>query len=255
MTIYEQMPLGRRVPADWKHVERYRLTAVEPGVVAAVEDVIAIPQGRLRRLYDQGSEGACVGFAWSWALSILNTAAAPDGRRTVPYYDARWLYQSAQAVDEWGDTPPESGTSVRAAADVLRDRGPVRFYRGRTIGPVWNDGISVNRWATSVDEIRSAIALGMPAVIGVNWYENFDRPAYLNGAYWIGTDGVERRATSDLGRIRGGHAVCVYGASDRRQAVKIVNNWGMLYPLVWMPYAVLSRLLDELGEASVITDR
>lgn len=31
--------------------------------------------------------------------------------------------------------------------------------------------------------------------------------------------------TVDLGGIRGGHCVCVYGASDRRQAVKFVNNW------------------------------
>ena len=44
-----------------------------------------------RAYYDQGHEGACVGFAASRAMSLLNRKR----------YDARWLYHEAQRVDEW----------------------------------------------------------------------------------------------------------------------------------------------------------
>jgi hypothetical protein len=49
--------------------------------------------------------------------------------------------------------------------------------------------------------------------------------------------------------------VCVYGASDRRQAFAVKNSWGRSYPLAWLPYEVMVELLREDGEATVITDR
>jgi hypothetical protein len=62
--------------------------------------------------YNQGQEGACVGFGSSRMMSQLN-------RKT---YDGFWLYHEAQKIDEW---PGEDydGTSVRAALDILRKVG------------------------------------------------------------------------------------------------------------------------------------
>jgi hypothetical protein len=91
------------------------------------------------------------------------------------------------------------------------------------------------------------LAGGTPVVLGVNWYGNFDHPAKKGSRWWIGE--------GELGDIRGGHCICVYRASDAMQAVGIVNNWGTNYPLVMLPYATLQRLLDEQGEATMITDR
>ncbi|MCR4443191.1 MAG: hypothetical protein QHH10_13005 [Peptococcaceae bacterium] len=54
--------LGRIVPADWKHVEKYPYAAVSPGTVASVERTLDLPA--YREKYDQKSEGACVGFAY-----------------------------------------------------------------------------------------------------------------------------------------------------------------------------------------------
>ena len=71
----------------------------------------------------------------------------------------------------------------------------------------------------------------------------------------LGREWFIGRDRDNLGRMRGGHAVCLYGASDRRQAVKIVNSWGMAYPLVWLGYETLQRLLNEYGEATIVTDR
>ena len=229
--------LGRLVPADWRHVERYPYAAVAPATPAAVERTLALPGYRAR--YDQASEGACVGFASSWMMSIVN-------RR---FYDAPWLWNSAKAVDDWPDTNPgdDRGTSVRAAMDVLRAQGHVRIFRGRAAPPSLAEGIAENRWATTVDEVRTSVAAGTPVVLGCHWYRNFDAPQHDGGAWWIGR--------GDLGTVRAGHAVCIYRASDRHQAVGIVNSWGRRYPPVLMPYATLERLLGEQGEAALVTDR
>jgi hypothetical protein len=172
-------------------------------------------------------------------MSILN-------RR---FYDARWLWNEAKKIDEWSDTNPgdNNGTSVRAAMDVLRTQGHCRLRGGRSRPPVVGDGILENRWAVTVDEIRTAIAGGIPVTFGVNWYRNFDTPVRKGRHHWIGE--------GNLGSIRGGHAVCIYGASDDDQAVMIVNNWGTDYPVVRMPYETVGRLLREEGEATLVTDR
>lgn len=229
--------LGRLIPADWRHIEKYPYAAMAPETVERVERALVLPA--YRQKYDQQKEGACVGFSSSWMMSILN-------RR---FYDARWLWNKAKERDEWPETNPgdNNGTSVRAAMDVLRVIGHVRIFRSECQEPCLQDGIMENRWAVSADQVRTAIAAGIPVTLGINWYENFDRPVKRDGRYWIG-DG-------DLGRIRGGHAVCVYRASDKLQAVGIVNSWGMSYPLALMPYSVLERLLREEGEATLVTDR
>ena len=115
--------LGRRVPTDDNHIRKHRMSlldiAPEPFVVNKI-----LPLPDLRKywsFYDQGQEGACVGFGSSWAMTILNR---------IPYA-ARHLYIEAQKVDEWSDTPPEEGTSVRAAMDVLRKVGHWRYIYDR----------------------------------------------------------------------------------------------------------------------------
>jgi hypothetical protein len=117
--------------------------------------------------------------------------------------------------------------------------------------PLIEDGIHEYRWATTVDDVRTCIAAGVPVTLGIDWMSNFDEPVRKgNGSWWIGE--------GDLGRVRGGHAIACYGASDRRQAVRLTNSWGKTWPLVWLSYDVLQKLLDGIqqpGEAAIITDR
>ncbi len=235
--------LGRRPlpPGDVLHLEKYPIRQLLPTTVPTVERTLALPY-RYRSTYDQGSEGACVGFASSWMMSILN-------RR---FYDATWLYHTARRdFDPW---PGEdySGTSVRAGMEVLRSVGH-KFLHKHTHehAPSIEDGISEYRWATTVDEVRTCIAAGVPVGLGIDWMSNFDNPKKKSdGSHWIGE--------GDLGIVRGGHAICCYGASDRRQAVKLTNSWGKSWPLVWLPYNALERLLDGIqypGEAAIVSDR
>jgi hypothetical protein len=229
--------LGRRVPEDRRHIEKYPYAALKFPTPATVERTL--PLLPYRQAYDQGRTHACVGYSSSWMMSLLNR------RRYAP----RWLWDEAKRVDPFADTQPgdASETTVRAAMDVLRAQGHRRVYAGRERQPRRGDGISENRWATSVDQVRTSLGRGVPVVLGIDWYESFGKPERVGREWWIGR--------GRLGHRLGGHAVCVYRASDSLDAVGIVNSWGPSYPLTLMPYKLLERLLDQDGEATLVTDR
>jgi len=260
--------LGRFIPDDFKHIESYPYRAIAPTAVTTVEETLRLPYWHAT--HDQGYTGSCVGHASAFERAVTNSAQNRVARifRGGRRYDPLHIWENAKAFDEWPDTNPgdDNGTSVRAAYDVLRNQG-ARVIRGTGIkldtagrpevidtknAPDPNEGVETNRWAQNSDEIRTAIANGLPVVIGISWYSNFDNPISVRGRfgrseYWIGQ--------GDLGRIRGGHAVCLYGASDRRAAFKMKNSWGKDYPLVWLPYSTMDRLLNEYGEACLVVDR
>jgi hypothetical protein len=105
-----------------------------------------IDNGAWWSYYDQGEEGACVGFMASRIATWAN-------RRR---YDAFWLYHEAQKIDEWPGEDYE-GTSLRAGFDILRERGH-RWVFGKTSHEeVLSEGILENRWTTSVDDILACI--------------------------------------------------------------------------------------------------
>jgi len=105
--------------------------------------------------YDQGSEGACVGFAWSRCMTLLN-------RRR---YGARTLYHEAQRIDPWqggaypGASPFYEGTDTRAGASVLVNRGHCRIYRNAELPWESKEGIAVYRWAATWDEVRTCLSI------------------------------------------------------------------------------------------------
>lgn len=179
--------LGRKIPKKWDHVERYPIGELRMvptrvpvtlginwysgfdnpelkdgilwignkfGYLRGGHAVCLKPEGikdswRWWNFYDQGNEGACVGFACARMMGLLN-------RRR---YDGFSIYKAAQEIDEWSDTPPGEGTSVKAGCDILRTLGAkaVRIW-GITD---WNlrHGIIENRWATTWDEIRLTLGV------------------------------------------------------------------------------------------------
>jgi hypothetical protein len=124
--------------------------------------------------YNQGSEGACVGFSLSRAVSLMN-------RKT---YDARWLYTEAQLIDEFEDTPPQEGTSVRAGCEILVKRGHKRVFGGITYPEDIGQGIAKYRWAKSVQDIhavlKNPLADQLKAVPLLNsWGKSYPRRVWL----------------------------------------------------------------------------
>ena len=214
-------PLGRKAPKTWEHVEKYPLTSetapskpspvvigvnwhssfdkpvrdsqghywiARDGVLGPIRGghcVCLKPRGVSDLtdwwdFYDQGEEGACVGFGISRLASNLNRKR----------YDARWLYHEAQKVDEW---PGESydGTSVKAGLDILRTRGHRVVSQGSTKSESVKEGISANRWATSIDD-----------VLQVTGYTGLDYVDVLNSWGRSGYPHLVRMPATVLERLR-----------------------------------------------------
>lgn len=243
-------PLGRRIPPNFDHLSK-RYGDIAPITVPSVEKELPLPSWH--PLHDQGEEGACVGFGTSMMQAINNTIECVKQGAKNPYvrYNPFWLWDRAKEIDPWPDTNPgdENGTLVSSACTILQTRGHVIWENEADphsySAELKTAGIAAVRWARTMDEVRTAIANDQALSIGVNWYAGFDTPYLSNGEYWIQATGVSR----------GGHCVCIYGASDKRQAVKIKNSWGASYPEVWMPYQTLARLISEQGEVALITDK
>lgn len=230
---------GRLVAKDRSYEGTFPFRMMAASSARTVERVLTLPLA-LRRSYDQGALGACVGFSTSWMMSIYN--CIPQQK-----YDAVWLYRQSQLNDNdpYTEPPADTGSYVWAAFYVLNHFGHKKTNEAK---PDEKDGVVSYYWGRSANDARTAIALGRPVVIGVNWYESFMAPRTIKGEYWIG-------AGKDMGSSLGGHAICIYGASDKRQAVKLVNSWGLAYPQVWMPYTMLDRLMSEEGEMCMAVDR
>jgi hypothetical protein len=226
--------LGRRAPKDWEHVEKYPLAArgigtfprnvpvvlginwyslfddpqydqrgfwyIDPtrrlGAIRGGHAICCEPKGGQDgtpwwEFYNQGEEGACVGFSSSRMMTLLNRKR----------YDATWLYNEAKKNDEW-DGEDYEGTTVRAAMDVLRTEGHRPYLAGQTRPLDLQEGISANRWATRVEQL-----------------------------------------------------LAVLGTPDS-EFLTLLNSWGRDYPhRVRINKAIVQRLLDEDGEATLVTDR
>lgn len=251
-------PLGRLRDVETDRAEElYPFTAAAP---AAIEKVLHLPSWLAS--HDQGREGSCVGHAVALERAISNTAELRAiSPRAWRRYDPIQLWRAAKAIDEYPQTKPgdELGTSVRAAYEITRTIGLARVRGMILVGgapkpvgahePDPLEGVSEYRWAKTVDAIRAAIDAAIPVAIGVDWYTGYDDPIVKgNRERWL-------PLPADSGRVRGGHSVALVGASDRRQAFRLVNSWGHEYPPVWMPYATMEYLLGRRGEAALVTDR
>lgn len=127
--------------------------------------------------YNQGMEGACVGFGSSRMMSLLNRKQ----------YDARWLWDRAKEIDDWDDTNPgdNNGTSVRAAMDILRTLGH-KPKKGAVDG---SEGIWANRWATNIDDLFSVLQNASYKKAGAipffnSWGKDYPRKVWMPCETW-----------------------------------------------------------------------
>lgn len=223
--------LGRKAPQDDAHLA---YTFAPERTVANVEIEIARPT---LSVYDQGDSPECVGYSISKIVNYFNHYA----------FDAHWLYTECKKIDGW---PNEDGTSARYAADVLRREGHWRVISGARVkaGPKLSHGISSNRWATSVDSIRTALAAKIPVPIGIEWRESWFDPMVRGKEYWL-------QEIASAGQVAGGHEIGIWAASDQRQAFGLSNTWGSYWPkLVYVSYATVQALLAEGGDACILND-
>lgn len=233
-------PLGRRIPTDWEHINKYPLRAL-----AVDERPVGVPVIIGVNWYDDFDtpEKDSDGRYWVAKNGIKgqvrggHCVCLKPGKLTDPKtwylfydqgeegkcvgegssramsllnrtrYDATWLWQQARLTDEWTDnddlTDNDQGTSVRAALEILKTVGHKRTKEFAE--PNVADGISAYRWATNVDDVLTTLAMPLATKLG---------------------------------------------------AVPFLNSWGTYYPhITWMPGEVLAQLQKEDGEIAIVTDR
>ena len=211
--------LGRKAPTDWKHYEKFPLTLAATPVAAPVVwginwyesfdmphrhlngewwigegdlgeilggHAIPSPMVGARDLiswyefYDQGEEGACVGFSSSRAMSWLNRKK----------YDAEWLYRTAQTIDEWPGEDYE-GTSVRAAAEVLRTQGHKPYNKD----PNSADGIQAYRWIKDVNDVLNVVGGEQKRRGAITWRNSWG--VYYPQKVWLPAETAQRLIDED----------------------------------------------------------
>lgn len=102
------------------------------------------------QFYNQGKEGACVGFGSARMKSLLDRCR----------YDAFELYHYTQIL---GGYPGIEGAYVRDAMAVLQQRGAIRFNK---VLPDPASKISAYRWATTTQEVLQVLDLPISYRLG-----------------------------------------------------------------------------------------
>jgi len=184
---------------------------------------------------DQGSEGACVGFAWTGEL--LAEPEAPKAQPSFNYANslATSFYNEAKTIDHWPGENYE-GTSVLAGAKVMQKAGFIGEYR----------------WCFGIDDVRDAVISEGPVVVGVPWFD---------GMYDTLPSGLVKLS----GKSTGGHAILITGYHPKlmignriEEVFRWRNSWGADYGINgsgWIRYKDLEKLLSENGEACVPMQR
>lgn len=253
---------GRQIPKDWKHIEKYPFSKL--GFSAAgLPAEVTLPFPYNIRAYMDQSKGwinyggkiipqtqSCVAIAELWAHCINNLPKPIREKNPKVFkYDFNEHYNRARIMDgdPNNDPPNDLGTYLWAGMEVLRTFGARQVIRNISQMPTDGSKIQSYYWCKTIDEMRTALSLKRPIVFGFNWYENFMSPVEGGGKdWWIGQ-------SVRWGNILGGHATCSRYYSDSREAFQLIS-WTYPYPLVWISYSSIKRLMNEYGEACVIID-
>lgn len=201
--------------------------------------------GKGRRL-DQGQTDSCVGHGWSHFMAtapLTPTYEALEARvplgwphRTLginPF--AGSVYDRAQLLDEWGDTPPAGGTSVRAGAKALQEIKAITDYR----------------WLSGTDQVTLALLELGPVVIGTDWLWSMENPSPTQ-------PGSGSMLTVDLASgVAGGHCYLLTGVNRDTNRYRLLNSWGLGWGnqgYAYMTIPDFAKLLESGGEACLTSD-
>ena len=218
---------SRGTDRDWRFDN-----AADAGIVAAAP---LPPSKDLRatwwKINDQGSTGACVG--WATADSVLRWHFVEANRiKNTELLSPRFTWMAAKETDEFSTRPttfiePE-GTSLKAALDIARNFGAVRDKVLPFAGGVLYQGEAKSFYATAAQlKIASYFNLGRNLADWRAWLAQ-NGPILVR----LDVDTTWDAATANAGKLvtynpistRGGHAVALVGYLPGEFIVR--NSWG-----------------------------
>ena len=119
---------------------------------------------------------------------------------------------------------------------------------------LWNQAKQVDEWEDTNpgDDNGTSVRAAMDVLRGkghVLWGGGLKAPGAPRQSEGIAANRWARTVSEVMAALKS-------PANERMGAVRILNSWGRDYPRrVWMPFETLQRLLDEDGEATLVTDR
>ena len=220
------------MPTTWEHTERYPISALPQ---------IERPQG----------EPVVLGIYWY--ESFFTPTRKPDG--------SYWI----GLPGDWGAIA--GGHAICVKPDRVTDLGT--WYANYDQQRNSCVGFSCSRSRSLVERrMYNGEWLYDRALERDEWAGENDQGTSLDAGFQVLRDLGPKRSTGSIRPLEGVSAYrwlmdvndVVYAlnspSNDVRQAVRLVNSWGLSFPhYVWLPYTALERLLIENGEATVATSR
>lgn len=183
---------------------------------------------------DQGNTSQCVAYS---ALHRIENAPRtyPEAG---PVLNPTTVYNRAQEIDDWPGTNYE-GTSVRAGAKVMLERGFISEYQ----------------WVENFDDFLLLLHMQGPINVGTTWYWSMFNPRRVKdaqGAYRTTVTIDESKGSA------GGHAYLINGINIPSRVVRVLNSWGTSWGAggrAWMSFDTIERLVfGEGGEACLYVE-
>lgn len=201
---------------------------------------------------NQGNTGTCVSWASGYALSgTLNNEFPVSGvtNPRSPWY----VYQMDHSAA--GNCDPNDGMYLTPGLDILINYGVPTYAADPSLGsPCRRPTAAMDASAASdkvvnyaalsnLNDVKTALSMHLPVLMGFTVYSSFET-AFNNGSTF----------KTISGSVLGGHAVCIIGYNDAKNAVLIQNSWGTSggdasnRGCVWIDYNTLfnSRMQVEL---------
>lgn len=178
---------------------------------------------------DQGSTTQCVAYSWVHLLEdgpVIQDALKAN--RPKPIFEPVKLYREAQLRDAMRGEA-YSGTTVRAAAKVLKELGAIKEYR----------------WVAGINDVVSGLLSIGPIVVGTKWYTDMNTP---------NKSGV----ITPTGSCVGGHAYVLNGVNLDSGMLRIKNSWGKGWGkdgYAFISMKDFATLLEDGGEGCVAFER
>ncbi len=172
---------------------------------------------------DQGQQGSCVGWATAYALKTYEEIVEEkwSGTSKAHQFSPSWVYNQINGGHDEGSRISDAlALIVKRGADTLDafsydDNNFTKKPDGRSYERAAH--FKASRWASlpnDLAKIKKQLATGRALVIGIDVYESF-----------MSLDASHPIYASTSGRLLGGHALCVVGYDDSKQALKFINSW------------------------------
>ncbi|MFD2160574.1 YARHG domain-containing protein [Rubritalea tangerina] len=208
--------------------------------------------GSFPRPGDQGDQGSCVGWATAYALKgyLEKKEREWPGRVSNELFSPAFIYNQIkldgggayitsaldllmqQGVATLASFPYDAGNDDKKPSDaVRREARQFAIASWRRVNP------------KEIGEVKSHLASGFPILIGM----------------YVGNDFMKHRGSGvfshgQRSNSEGGHAMCVVGYDDGKEAVKLINSWGTRWGdggYAWVSYATFQK---KVSQAFVVQD-